>query len=157
MNRKKVIIGLSGGIDSAASAYRLQSEGYEVIGVTFNFLNAETTINAARMVAEKMDIEHHVLEAQNEFQKKVIDPFVAGYQRGETPNPCLLCNQNMKFKLLRDFATINGDAMIATGHYAEVRQHEGHISSGPVPIPIKISPIFYIIWSRKSWGVYYFR
>lgn len=125
MNRKKVIIGLSGGIDSAASAYRLQSEGCEVIGVTFNFLNAETTINAARMVAEKMDIEHHVLEAQNEFQKKVIDPFVAGYQRGETPNPCLLCNQNMKFKLLRDFATINGDAMIATGHYAEVRQHEG--------------------------------
>ncbi|WP_303868684.1 tRNA 2-thiouridine(34) synthase MnmA [Acetobacterium wieringae] len=125
MNRKKVIIGLSGGIDSAASAYRLQGEGYEVIGVTFNFLNAETTINAAKLVAEKLKIEHHVLAAQNEFQKKVINPFVAGYRLGKTPNPCLLCNQNMKFKLLRDFATANGDAMIATGHYAEVRQHEG--------------------------------
>ncbi len=122
MKKKKVIIGLSGGIDSAASAYLLKNEGYEVIGVTFNFLNAENTINAARLVAEKLKIEHHVLAAQSQFKEKVIDPFVTGYKQGETPNPCLLCNQNMKFKLLGEFAAANGDAMIATGHYAEVRK-----------------------------------
>ena len=100
VKKRKVMIGLSGGIDSAAAAYLLKNEGYEVIGVTFNFFNAENTIDAARKVAEKLRIEYHVVEAQNRFKEKVIDPFVAGYQRGETPNPCMLCNQSMKFKLL---------------------------------------------------------
>ncbi len=122
MKKKKVIIGLSGGIDSAASAYLLKNEGYEVIGVTFNFFNAANTIKASKAVAEKLNIEHHVLEAQDQFKEKVIEPFVDGYKNGETPNPCMICNQQMKFRLLREFADANDQAMIATGHYAEVRK-----------------------------------
>lgn len=122
MKKKKVIIGLSGGIDSAASAYLLKNEGYDVIGVTFNFFNAENTIKAAKTVAEKLNIEHHVMEAQDQFNEKVIQPFVEGYKNGETPNPCMLCNQQMKFRLLREFADANDQAMIATGHYAEVQK-----------------------------------
>ncbi|MBU4439235.1 MAG: tRNA 2-thiouridine(34) synthase MnmA [Acetobacterium sp.] len=124
MKKKKVIIGLSGGIDSAASAYLLKNEGYEVIGVTFNFFNAENTIKAAQAVAEKLNIEHHVLEAHDQFKEKVIQPFVDGYKNGETPNPCMICNQQMKFRLLREFADANDQAMIATGHYAEVQKIE---------------------------------
>ena len=121
MKKKKIIIGLSGGIDSAASAYLLKNEGYEVIGVTFNFFNAESTIKAAQAVAAKLNLEHHVLEAQEQFSEKVIEPFVLGYKNGETPNPCLLCNQQMKFRLLREYADANDQALIATGHYAEIQ------------------------------------
>ncbi|PKM71371.1 MAG: tRNA 2-thiouridine(34) synthase MnmA [Firmicutes bacterium HGW-Firmicutes-17] len=142
VKKKKVIIGLSGGIDSAASAYLLKNEGYEVIGVTFNFLNAENTINAARKVAEKLKIEHHVLAAQSQFKEKVIDPFITGYKQGETPNPCLLCNQNMKFKLLGEFAAANDDAMIATGHYAEVRKYENGYQLWSSPNPNKDQSYF---------------
>lgn len=142
MKKKKVIIGLSGGIDSAAAAYLLKNEGYEVIGVTFNFLNAENTINAARKVAEKLKIEHHVLAAQSQFKEKVIDPFITGYKQGETPNPCLLCNQNMKFKLLGEFAAANGDAMIATGHYAEICKDENAYQLWASPNPNKDQSYF---------------
>jgi len=137
-----VIIGLSGGIDSAASAYLLKNEGYEVVGVTFNFLDAENTIDAARRVAEKLKIKHHVLAAQKQFREKVIDPFVAGYKLGETPNPCMLCNQNMKFKLLREFSAANGDAMIATGHYAEIRKRENTYQLWASPNPNKDQSYF---------------
>lgn len=122
MNKKKVIIGLSGGIDSAASAYLLKSEGYEVIGVTFNFFGSENTIEAAKMIAQGLGIEHHVIHAQEQFKEKVITPFVEGYKNGETPNPCLLCNREMKFNLLRQFANQEDNAYIATGHYAEIRK-----------------------------------
>lgn len=122
MKKKKVIIGLSGGIDSAAAASHLKNEGYEVIGVTFNFLNSDQTILAAKKVAKKLRIEHHVLEAQNQFHKNVMMPFIAAYKKGETPNPCMRCNQTMKFPLLYDFAKANDQAAIATGHYAEVKK-----------------------------------
>ncbi|AFA49153.1 tRNA (5-methylaminomethyl-2-thiouridylate)-methyltransferase TrmU [Acetobacterium woodii DSM 1030] len=120
MKKKKVIVGISGGIDSAASAYLLKNEGYEVIGVTFNFFDSENMIFAAKSVAEKLAIEHHVLEAKQQFSDKVIKPFINGYKKGETPNPCMLCNQNMKFNLLYQFAKKNDHAPMATGHYAEI-------------------------------------
>ena len=120
MIKKKVIIGLSGGIDSAASAYQLIKEGYEVIGVTFDFFNSETTLKAAAMVAETLGIEHHIVHAQHRFSEKVIAPFIDGYKKGQTPNPCMLCNREMKFKLLGQLAQKNGNALIATGHYAEI-------------------------------------
>lgn len=120
VKKKKVIVGISGGIDSAASAYLLKNEGYEVIGVTFNFFDLENMIFAAKSVAEKLAIEHHVLEAKQQFADKVIKPFINGYKKGETPNPCMLCNQNMKFNLLNQFAKENDNALIATGHYADV-------------------------------------
>lgn len=120
MSKKKVIIGLSGGIDSAASAYQLMKEGYEVIGVTFNFFNSESTLKAAGLVAETLGIEHHVVHAQQQFSEKVIAPFIEGYKKGQTPNPCMLCNREMKFKLLWQMAEKNDNAWIATGHYAEI-------------------------------------
>lgn len=126
MIKQKVIIGISGGIDSAASAYQLKKEGYEVIGVTFNFLEAESTLKAARLVADTLQIEHHVVAAQDQFRKKVIAPFVEGYKKGQTPNPCMLCNQELKFKLLRQWSQKNDDARIATGHYAEIEKVGSH-------------------------------
>jgi tRNA-specific 2-thiouridylase len=117
---KKVIVGISGGIDSAASAYLLKKEGYEVIGVTFNFLNQKKMMSDARMVAEKLKIPHHFIHAEELFREKVIEPFVKGYSLGETPNPCMMCNLNLKFKLLTEFAEKNENAFIATGHYAEI-------------------------------------
>lgn len=139
---KKVIIGLSGGIDSAASAYLLKNEGYEVIGVTFNFFNAENTIAAAKSVARTLNIEHHVLDEQSQFNEKVIQPFIDGYKKGETPNPCMLCNQRMKFKLLSKFASANDDAMMATGHYAEVRKVDDTYQLWASPNPNKDQSYF---------------
>ncbi|WP_279235176.1 tRNA 2-thiouridine(34) synthase MnmA [Acetobacterium paludosum] len=120
MSTKKVIVGLSGGIDSTASAYQLIKEGYEVIGVTFDFFGSENTLTAAGLAAERLGIKHHIVHAQRQFQEKVIEPFIEGYKKGQTPNPCLLCNREMKFKLLTEFADRNDYALIATGHYAEV-------------------------------------
>lgn len=123
--KKKVIIGISGGIDSAASAYLLKKEGYEVIGVTFNFLDNEKMLKDAEFVAKKLEIPHYFIHAQELFREKVIDPFIKGYLNGETPNPCMLCNLNLKFKLLMEFADKNGNALIATGHYAQILKKDG--------------------------------
>lgn len=142
MKKKKVIIGLSGGIDSAASAYLLKNEGYEVVGVTFNFFGAENTIKAAKIVAGTLNIEHHVLDEQSQFNEKVIQPFIDGYKKGETPNPCMLCNQTMKFKLLSEFAKAHDDAMFATGHYAEVLKDGNNYQLWASPNPNKDQSYF---------------
>ncbi|MBK5245020.1 MAG: 7-cyano-7-deazaguanine synthase, partial [Eubacteriaceae bacterium] len=113
--KKQVIIGLSGGIDSATAAYRLKNEGYEVIGVTFNFFNEEKMLKTAARVADQLGISHLVINAQSRFRKNVIEPFIDGYKSGRTPNPCMFCNQRLKFKLLLETAADYHNAKIATG------------------------------------------
>lgn len=123
---KTVIIGLSGGVDSCAAAYHLKKEGYDVIGVTFNFFNEEKMLSTAAKAASELGITHHIIDAQSQFYENVIKAFVDGYKKGETPNPCMLCNQSMKFRLLLEIAQNYGGAKIATGHYGEIQKVGEH-------------------------------
>ena len=124
---KKVAVGMSGGVDSSVAALLLQKEGYEVIGVTFKFIdNFDST--DAKKVCEKLGIKHYVLDYRKQFKEQVIDKFINDYKIGITPNPCILCNKYVKFKFLYD-AMIEFDCdYIATGHYAKVIDGKLHKS-----------------------------
>lgn len=127
---KTVVLGLSGGVDSSAAAVLLQRQGYNVVGVTMRHLPAETTnsccsleaIVDARRVAKKLGIAHHLVDVEQPFFEKVIQPFEEGYLAGTTPNPCALCNRNIKFGAMWDWAKDHGADYLATGHYVRVRQ-----------------------------------
>ena len=124
----KVFLGMSGGVDSAVSAYLLQQQGYEVIGVYMKNWSknlpgmkcpwAEDLADAKR-VAVKLGIDFRVFDFESEYKQKVVDCMLAEYQKGNTPNPDIMCNQEIKFKLFADTAFEQGADMIATGHYAK--------------------------------------
>lgn len=134
MEKKKVMIGMSGGVDSSVAAALLQEQGYEVVGVTLKLWSEEDDslerpsggccslddINDARMVAFKLGIPHYVLNFKEVFRKDVVDYFVGEYQCGKTPNPCIACNRHIKFEGLLDKALSMGFDYIATGHYAKI-------------------------------------
>ncbi|KJR40392.1 tRNA-specific 2-thiouridylase MnmA [Candidatus Magnetoovum chiemensis] len=126
---KRVLVGMSGGLDSSICAYLLKSAGYEVIGITFSFWDTRNNNNAsiccsldsyisASNTAKKLGIEHILCVAKGEFIDKVIEPFIDEYKRGNTPNPCVLCNKHIKFPLLLIQAEKLRCDLIATGHYA---------------------------------------
>ena len=122
-NKKKVAIGLSGGVDSSVAALLLKQAGYDVIGVTL-YLH-ETTDNSyltdAEQVARKLEIPFHLIDLRDEFKKYVIDYFANEYINGRTPNPCIECNKHLKFGLMLNKAKQLFDAdYIATGHYAKI-------------------------------------
>ncbi len=118
---KKIVVGLSGGVDSAVAAQLLKEQGYEVIGVTLCMHeNAEHEIADAKTVAERIDIAHRVIDLKAKFREKIIRYFAASYEQGETPNPCMVCNPLMKWTALLSVADEEGAEMIATGHYAGV-------------------------------------
>ena len=99
--RKKVVIGLSGGVDSSVAALLLKQSGYDVIGVTLHLCDDTLpSIDDAKKVAEKLDIPFHCLDLRNEFKKYVIDYFANEYTLGRTPNPCIECNKHLKFGLM---------------------------------------------------------
>ena len=124
----KVFLGMSGGVDSAVSAYLLQQQGYEVVGVYMKNWSknlpgmkcpwAEDLADAKR-VAVKLGIDFRVFDFESEYKQKVVDYMLAEYQKGNTPNPDIMCNQEIKFKLFADTAFEQGADMIATGHYAK--------------------------------------
>lgn len=133
MNTKaRVCIGMSGGVDSSVAAYLLKQEGYDVIGLTFRnwpqdcISRAEDkccgpqAVTDARMVAHTVGVPHYVVDEIENFQKHVIDYFVAEYKAGRTPNPCVICNEKVKFGSLLDKAAQLGADFIATGHYARI-------------------------------------
>lgn len=113
----KVVLGFSGGVDSAVSAELLKKQGFQVYG-----LYMDNTDEAARLAAvsaaERQGIELKVLEVKQALEERVCRPFTEAYLRGETPNPCILCNPALKFKSLVDYADAIGAELVATGHYA---------------------------------------
>lgn len=121
---KKVVIGMSGGVDSSAAAYLLKREGYEVIGVTLMLNDDENSILDAQSVCQKLNIEHHVIDFRKEFKSFVVDNFISAYKRGFTPNPCVTCNKHIKFGLLWQEALKLGAEYLATGHYASIKNNK---------------------------------
>ena len=120
--KKSVVIGLSGGVDSAASALILKKQGYEVLGVFCEMHEySAKSLNDAKMVAEQLKIDFFTLDLQEKFEKIVVRNFLDQYASGRTPNPCIICNPTVKFDGLVEFADKIGVNYIATGHYAGVK------------------------------------
>ena len=136
MSKGKVVVGMSGGVDSSVAAYLLQKEGYEVIGVTMQIWQDEdsdsaqanggccglSAVDDARRVANTLGIPYYVMNFQNEFKENVIDYFVNEYQKGSTPNPCIACNRYVKWESMLTKSLAIGADYIATGHYAQIEQ-----------------------------------
>jgi tRNA-specific 2-thiouridylase len=130
--RQRVVCGMSGGVDSSATAALLQEQGYDVIGITLKLWPQDCVNRAedkccgpqavtdARSVCHKLDIPYYLIDESADFQKHVIQYFADEYKAGRTPNPCVMCNQNLKFGRLIDRANQLGADYIATGHFARV-------------------------------------
>lgn len=123
---KRVLIGMSGGVDSSVAAYLLKKEGYEVIGLTMSLFpsNNETSIEDAKIVCSKLNIKHYVFDFSKEFNNKVIKNFIKCYQNAQTPNPCIECNKYLKFGLMWQKAQELNCDYIATGHYAAIKDNK---------------------------------
>ncbi|MBF8257954.1 MAG: thiouridylase [Actinobacteria bacterium] len=135
--KRRILAALSGGVDSSVAALILQREGFEVIGVSMDLYDfSEVTKNRsgtccslddlydARRVCDRLEIPYYVLNLREEFRREVIDPFVREYSSGRTPNPCVLCNEHLKFRALLRKADELGAEGVATGHYAVIRREE---------------------------------
>lgn len=131
--RRRIAVAMSGGVDSSVAAALLKREGYEVIGLTFRTWPKEEcgvsigraccnleAITRARVVAEELKIPYYVFDFSEEFKKTVIDYFCEEYLKGSTPNPCVVCNEKIKFGLLHEKAKALDCDIVATGHYARV-------------------------------------
>jgi len=143
MSKKtRVLLGMSGGVDSSVAAYLLREQGYEVVGVTMKVWPQDCISRAedkccgpqavadARGVAHALGIPHYVVDEADQFERTVIDYFTSEYQAGRTPNPCVMCNEKLKFGNLWQKARSLGCEYIATGHYAIIEHRESAGAAG---------------------------
>lgn len=138
MEKKKVVVGMSGGVDSSVAAYLLKEQGYEVIGVTMQIWQDEersvqeenggccglSAVDDARRVAADLEIPYYVMNFKEEFQENVINYFIEEYLNGRTPNPCIACNRYVKWESLLQRSLAIGADYIATGHYGRIKRLE---------------------------------
>lgn len=125
---KKVLLEMSGGLDSSVAAMLLKNEGYEVVGVMMHLHDSpsfDSDLRLAKEVAKQLEIEFHVIDFREQFKKEVIDYFINTYKEAQTPNPCIVCNQKMKFGAIFDVASQLNCDKIATGHYACAKHDNG--------------------------------
>jgi tRNA-specific 2-thiouridylase len=162
---KSVVVGMSGGVDSAVAAALLVEQGYDVQGVTLRTWEPEddaTTskkwqergcckIGLAQFVAERLAIPHHVVDTQDHFRSAVVQDFIDGYLAGETPNPCVRCNERVKFGGLVEAAKSLGADYVATGHYAQILPDPNgrlHMNKGGDPAK---DQSYFLYRLRQSW------
>ena len=128
MNSKKVLVAVSGGVDSGAAVCLLKKAGYDVSAIMLRLFDKtdeagnfiETEVNSARQLCKDLNVEFIYADYRDQFKNDVIDNFVKSYIDGKTPNPCVECNRSIKFKYVFDYADKNGFDYVATGHYARV-------------------------------------
>jgi len=130
----RIVVGMSGGVDSSVVAAKLVEEGHDVIGLMLRLWSepsckdnrccAPEAVEQARMIAGDLGIPFYVLDYKQQFKEAIVDPFVQTYLAGETPNPCVLCNQKIRFGAMMDEALKLGADRLATGHYAQLIEHE---------------------------------
>jgi tRNA-uridine 2-sulfurtransferase len=139
MKKQRVLLGMSGGVDSSVAGYLLREQGYEVVGVTMKVWPQDCISRAedkccgpqavadARGVAHALGFSHYVVDEADQFERQVIDYFASEYQLGRTPNPCVMCNEKLKFGQLWEKAEALGCERIATGHYAIIEHHHDRV------------------------------
>lgn len=118
---KRVVVGMSGGVDSSLAAALLKQHGWRPVGVSLRLKNGDD-FNVAKKVCRILKIPHHVVDARREFQRSVLAYFLRAYKSGRTPNPCVVCNPQLKFKKLLAFANQQDIPYVATGHYARIQK-----------------------------------
>jgi len=139
----KVLVALSGGVDSSVAAAELLQAGHEVVGITMRLWGGESDtgccsiadVDDARRVAQQLDIDHLVFNFTDDFNTHVVDPYVQAHRDGLTPNPCIECNRHLKFDRLSERADLLGFDAIATGHHARITQRDGawYVARGEDP------------------------
>ena len=126
MEKKKILIGMSGGVDSSVAAFLMHRAGFDCVGATMRLFDRENgpaeDTDLARSVANRLGIPFHLLDFRQEFAGLVIREFIRSYESGQTPNPCIVCNRQLKFRKMLDAALAMGCHGVASGHYARIRQ-----------------------------------
>ena len=156
--KKKILVAMSGGVDSSVAAAVLLEQGYEVVGVTMKLWGGTSDTGCcsvsdvidARRVADQLGIQHHVFNFGDEFDAHVVDPYVEAHKVGATPNPCIECNRHVKFDKLFRRATALGFELIATGHHAQItRQPEGFRLSRSVDLRKDQSYVLHMLSEKQ--------